>query len=48
MVKRLGGYKVVPVIWGIYILFEKLTPEIGSWIWKAPVAHNASRTGDFM
>ena len=24
------------VIWGTDILFEKLTPEIGGWIWKTP------------
>ena len=36
------------VIWGIVILFEKLTPEIGSWIWKTLFSHNASWAGDFM
>ena len=30
------------LIWGIDILFEKLTPEIGGWIWKAPFEHYAS------
>ena len=48
IVKRLGGFKLCHVIWGIDISFEKLTPEIGFWIWKAPFAHNGSRGGDFM
>ena len=34
--------------WGIDILFEKLTPEIGSRIWKTPLAHNAFRGRGFM
>ena len=29
----------------INILFEKLTPQIGDWIWKAPCAHYFSGVG---
>ena len=36
------------IVWGIDISFEKLTPEIGGWLWKEPFAHNASRAVDFM
>ena len=34
--------------WGIDILFEKLAPEIGGWIWKAIFAHCSYGDGDFM
>ena len=33
---------------GIDILFEKLTQEIGSWIWKTSFARYASGVRDFM
>ena len=34
--------------WPGLLIFEKLTPRIGDWIWKAPFAHLASGVGDFM
>ena len=33
--------KFCHIIWGIDILFEKLSPEIGGWIWETPFAHYA-------
>ena len=36
------------VIWGTDILFEKLLPKIGGWIWKTPFAYNASGDGELM
>ena len=30
------------------ILFEKLTAQIGGWIWKTPPAHYTSEVGDFV
>ena len=41
-------YSYWPLTWLIDILFEKLTPQIWDWIWKAPFAHFASGVGDFM
>ena len=32
----------------INILFERLTPQIGSWIWKKSSAHYASGVEDFI
>ena len=34
--------------WGIDTLFEKLTSEIGVWIWKTPFAQYAFGSGDLM
>ena len=36
------------LLWDSDILFEKLTPEIGSWIWKTSFANNAFGAGDFL
>ena len=41
-------FLMLTLTWGIYILFEKLTPEIGGCICKTPFAQYASRGGDFM
>ena len=51
-----GGFKgrvklvflSLTLIWVIDIVFEKLTPQIGDWIWKTPSAHYAFRVWDFM
>ena len=32
---------MLTLAWGIKILFEKLMPEIGGWILKAPFVHCA-------
>ena len=54
MVKRLQRLSQVDfslsltLTWIIDILFEKLTPQVGRWIWKTPSAHYASGVGDFM
>ena len=34
---------MLTLAWGIDILFERLLPEIGGWIWKTPFAHSPSR-----
>ena len=39
---------LLTLTWGIDILVEKLTPQIGDWIWKTPSAHYSSGIGDFM
>ena len=41
-------YFMLTLNWGINILFEKLTPEIGGWIREISFAHYASGKGDFM
>ena len=40
---------MLTLTWGVNILFEKLTPEVGVSIWKKKsLAHYASRGVDFM
>ena len=39
---------MLTLTWGIDILFEKLTLEIGDWNWETPFALYTSRDWDFM
>ena len=39
---------LLTLTWGIDILVEKLTPQVGDSIWKTPSAHYSSGIGDFM
>ena len=38
---------MLTLTWGIDILFEKLTLEIGAWNWETPFALYTSRDWDF-
>ena len=42
------SFSLIGLTWVIDILLEKLTPQIGDWIWKTPSAHYFSWVGDFM
>ena len=49
MVKRFQRSSQVRILtWVINILIEKLTSQIGDWIWKTPSAHYASGVGDLI
>ena len=45
---RQVSFPLIDPDWVIDLLFEKLTPQIGDWIWKTPFQHFASGVGDFM
>ena len=33
---------LLTLTWSIYVLYEKLTQQIGDWIWKTSSAHSLS------